>query len=71
MKCKECYCVSEVEENIYGDNCKYYGKKFVSDCERYGKCWLGEETLECPEEQLEEFKVTENEDNSSRRPRLR
>ena len=48
MLCEECYCVSEVNG------------KYVTECERYGKCSLGDIILDCPEEQLEEFKKEDN-----------
>ena len=44
MRCQQCECVTEI-------NGEYF-----TDCEVYGKCFLGDEVLECPEEQLEEFK---------------
>ena len=44
MKCCECENVTLINGNWF------------TDCERFGKCWFGEEVWDIPEEQLDEFK---------------
>ena len=49
MLCEECYLVTEVNG------------KYVTECELYGTCPFEDIILDCPEEQLEEFKEKEHE----------
>lgn len=49
MKCKECFCITEVDGEFY------------SECEITGKCTFGDKEVYCPEEQLERFKENAHE----------
>ena len=45
MICNECYNVSEVDGEYY------------TECEQFGRCTFGDKVIECPEEQLDIFKM--------------